>query len=64
MPRGKRTVFFGTCTNDGCGQRIATIRLHKQNSKQVGWKDHKRRKYCPGCMVHVDVKLKEERHSK
>lgn len=43
--------------------RIGTIRLHKQNSKGVGWKEHKVEKYCSVCRKRVPVKLKEERHS-
>lgn len=62
MPRGKRTVFAEFCTV--CGGRVGSVRLHKQNSKGVGWKDHKREKYCADCRKRVAVKLKEERHSK
>ena len=62
MPRGKRTVFGMTCTVSG--NRVGTVRLHKQNSKGVGWKEFKREKYSPECRKRVAVKLKEERHSK
>ncbi len=62
MPRGKRTVFAMFCTVSG--NRVGTIRLHKQNSKGIGWKDYKRSKYCAVCMKREAVKLKEERHSK
>lgn len=62
MPRGKRTVFMMLCS--ACGQRTGTVRLHKQNSKGVGWKDFKKtNKYCGECRKKVNVKLKEERHS-
>lgn len=61
MPRGKRTVFGMFCSDTG--NRVGTIRLMKQNSKGVSWKDYKVAKYCPECMKRVPVKLKEERHS-
>lgn len=62
MPRGKRTVFAAFCSESG--NRVGSIRLHKQNSKGVGWKDFdKTEKYCPVCRKRVKVKLKEERHS-
>lgn len=61
MPRGKRTVFAMFCSETN--QRLGTIRLHKQNSKGVSWKDMKLKKYCPTLRKRVDVKLKEERHS-
>lgn len=61
MPRGKRTVFAMFCgeTNG----RIGTIRLHKQNSKGISWKDMKLTKFSPFVRKRVDVKLKEEKHS-
>lgn len=43
--------------------RIGTIRLHKQNSKGVGWKDMKLKKFSPFTRKREDVKLKEEKHS-
>ena len=45
------------------GNRIGTVRLHRQNSRGVSWKDFKREKYCPVCRKKVEVKLKEEKHS-
>ncbi len=62
MPRGKRIVFAVFCTD--CKSRAATVRLHKQNSKGVAWKDFAPKKYCASCKKRVDMKLKEERHSK
>lgn len=61
MPRGKRTVFAMFCTVSA--NRVGTVRLHKQNSKGVGWKEFKREKFCPVCRKRVAVKLKEEKHS-
>ena len=61
MPRGKRTVFAMFCTVSG--NRVGSVRLHKQNSKGIGWKDFKRAKYCAVCRKRTVVKLKEERHS-
>ena len=62
MPRGKRTVFAMYCTESN--ERLGTIRLHKQNSKGVSWKDIKFKKYSPTHKKRVEVQLKEERHSK
>lgn len=61
MPRGKRTVFAMFCSESG--DRIGTIRLHKQNSKGVSWKDLKLSKYSASVKKKVPVKLKEEKHS-
>lgn len=61
MPRGKRTVFTMTCPETG--DRLGTVRLHKQNSKGVGWKEFKVQKYSPRLRKRVPVKLKEEKHS-
>ncbi len=61
MPRGKRTVFAVYCKESN--NRIGTVRLHKQNSKGVGWKEFKREKYCSICKKKVETKLKEEKHS-
>lgn len=61
MPRGKRTVFALFCSVSG--NRVGTVRLHRQNQKGVGWKDFKAEKYCPVCRKKAAVKLKEERHS-
>ncbi len=60
MPRGKRTVFFGSCTV--CARRVTTTRLHKQKDG-VSWKDFKISKYCSDCRQRQPIKLKEERHS-
>lgn len=60
MPRGKRTVFFGSCTV--CQSRVTTNRLHKQKDG-VSWKDFKIAKYCRRCRKRQPIKLKEERHS-
>lgn len=64
MPRGKRTVFAVFCTETG--DRLGTVRLHKQDKKGVGWKEHAEgmQKYSPRIRKRVPVKLKEERHSK
>lgn len=69
MPRGKRTVFGLFCKDPECpkpGSRIGTIRLHKQDKKGVGWKEHlaDMTKYCPEARHKVPVMGKEERHSK
>lgn len=61
MPRGKRTVFAMFCSETS--ERIGTVRLHKQNSKGVSWKDLKLEKYCPECKKRQPMKLKEEKHS-
>ena len=64
MPRGKRTVFTVLCPESG--NRVGTIRFHKQDKSGVAWKEHagKLMKYCSVCRKHVKPKLKEERHSK
>ncbi len=64
MPRGKRTVFGLFCTESG--NRVGSIRLHRQDKKGIGWKEHVEdmRKYCSECRKRVKVKVKEERHSK
>ncbi|MEI8230046.1 MAG: hypothetical protein WCG83_02805 [Candidatus Peregrinibacteria bacterium] len=64
MPRGKRTVFGGFCPESG--NRIATLRFHKQDKMGKAWKDHagKLTKYCSVCKKSVKPKFKEERHSK
>jgi len=64
MPRGKRTVFAMFCTKTG--NRLGTLRFHKQDKMGIGWKEHAKKltKYCPVCRQKVDVKLKEEKHSK
>lgn len=72
MPRGKRTVFAGFCTE--CKRRTATIRLHRQKGA-TSWKDFgptkkdekaekgEYKKFCKGCKKRTAVKLKEEKHS-
>ena len=64
MPRGKRTVFGIFCSVTG--NRLGTVRFHKQDKMGKAWKEHaeKLTKYCSKCRKKVDVKLKEERHSK
>ncbi len=63
MPRGKRTVFGMFCSETGI--RLGTMRLHKQDKKGKGWKEHaaKIKKYSPPLRKRVSVKLKEEKHS-
>lgn len=68
MPRGKRTVFAVYCNEPGCpnvGERLGTVRYHKQDKLGKSWKDHaaKLAKYCPSIRKRVPVKLKEEKHS-
>jgi hypothetical protein len=68
MPRGKRTVFGVFCAEPTCkhqGQRLGTVRFHKQDKLGKSWKDHaaKLAKYCPTVRKRVPVKLKEEKHS-
>jgi len=64
MPRGKRTVFAMFCPESG--NRIGTLRFHKQDRAGKGWKDHSSKllKYCAVCKKQVKPKFKEERHSK
>jgi len=57
MPRGKATVYAGSCKE--CGTRIATIRILK--AKKADFK--KKTKFCPVCRKRQEVKLKEEKHS-
>lgn len=54
-------MFGMFCTDSG--NRVGTVRLHKQNSKGVGWKEFKVEKFCPVCRKRMPMKLKEERHS-
>jgi hypothetical protein len=68
MPRGKRTVFGLFCSDPACphiGERVGTIRLHKQDKNGVAWKEHvaDMQKYCPTARRRVAVKAKEEKHS-
>lgn len=63
MPRGKRTVFAIFCSETG--DRLGSIRYHKQDKKGVSWKEHagKLMKYSPRLRKRVAVKVKEEKHS-
>lgn len=63
MPRGKRTVFTLTCPETG--DRIGTVRFHKQDKNGKSWKEHaaKLQKYSPRIRKVVTPKLKEEKHS-
>lgn len=63
MPRGKRTVFAFFCKKSG--NRLGTLRFHRQDKKAKGWKEHVdgMKKYCPVCREKVDLKFKEEKHS-
>lgn len=61
MPRGKRTVYGLYCPETG--DRLGSIRFHKQNSKGVAWRDNKLTKYSPRLRKRVQAKLKEEKHS-
>ncbi|MFA7681941.1 MAG: hypothetical protein WCX61_02835 [Candidatus Peribacteraceae bacterium] len=63
MPRGKRVVFAVSCPT--CKARVGTLRLHRQDKKGVGYKDHvaKIKKYCSHCRKEANVKVKEEKHS-
>lgn len=61
MPRGKRTVFSGTCKD--CGSRLLTVRLHKQKGQKT-WRDFTlTTKYCKCCRKRTVAKLEEEKHS-
>jgi hypothetical protein len=65
MPRGKRTVFAGSCKE--CGRRNATVRLHRQKAnktwKDFGPTDKEYKKFCKTCRKRTSTKLKEEKHS-
>jgi hypothetical protein len=61
MPRGKRSVFAMFCPETG--DRIGTIRLHKQKDGK-SWKEFDNLEtYSPALRKRVKAKLKEERHS-
>ncbi len=57
MPRGKKTVYAGFCSE--CASRIVTVRISK--SKKADFR--KLKKFCNVCRKKQDVKLKEEKHS-
>ncbi len=57
MPRGKKTVYTGSCTE--CGSRIATVRILKAKKSDF----RKLVKFCSRCRAKKEVKLKEEKHS-
>lgn len=57
MPRGKKTVYAGYCSETGA--RICTVRILK--SKKSDFRDLF--KYSPRLRKRVKVKLKEEKHS-
>ncbi len=57
MPRGKRTVYAGFCSE--CNARTATVRISK--AKKADFRQLN--KYCTDCRKKTKVKLKEEKHS-
>ncbi len=58
MPRGKKTVYAGFCSE--CNARTCTVRILK--SKKADFREL--HKYCDkACMKATKVKLKEEKHS-
>jgi hypothetical protein len=57
MPRGKRTVYAGFCSD--CNRRTTTIRVLK--SKKSDFRELN--KFCSQCRKRTKVKLKEEKHS-
>ena len=59
MPRGKKTVYAGFCSD--CKKRISTVRISK--AKKADFRELK--KFCKAktCRKRVKVKLKEEKHS-
>jgi len=57
MPRGKRTVYAGFCTE--CSARTATVRILKAKRGDF----RQLLKYCSQCRKRTKVKLKEEKHS-
>jgi ribosomal protein L33 len=57
MPRGKRTVYAGFCTD--CNARTYTIRILKRNKADF----RELSKFCKDCRKKTGVKLKEEKHS-
>ena len=68
MPRGKRTTFGVFCADPSCphpGERLGTLKFHKQDKEGVSWKEHMAdmKKYCPSARKRVAVKGREEKHS-
>ena len=57
MPRGKKTVYAGFCSE--CNARIATVRILKAKKSDF----RELNKYCQPCRKKQKVKLKEEKHS-
>lgn len=57
-------MFAMFCSETGV--RLGTIRLHRQDKQGKSYKEHgsKLKKYCPHLRKRVEVKLKEEKHSK
>jgi protein-arginine kinase activator protein McsA len=57
MPRGKKTVYSGSCSE--CGARTATVRILKAKKGDF----RKLSKFCGSCRKKTDVKIREEKHS-
>lgn len=57
MPRGKGTVYTGTCKD--CNATTTHVRVLK--SKKADFR--KLEKFCGSCRKRTEVKLKEEKHS-
>jgi ribosomal protein L33 len=57
MPRGKKTVYAGYCSE--CNTRICTVRILKAKKAEF----RELHKFCPNCRKKVKVKLKAETHS-
>lgn len=57
MPRGKKTVYAGFCSE--CKKRICTVRISK--AKKADFREL--HKFCDTCGKRMKVKLKEEKHS-
>lgn len=57
MPRGKKTVYAGFCTD--CNARTTTVRISK--AKKADFRPLE--KFCNRCRKQTKVKLKEEKHS-
>lgn len=57
MPRGKKTVYKGTCSE--CSARTCTVRILK--AKKADFR--KLEKFCATCRKRTPVKIGEEKHS-